>query len=243
MKFSLALFAIGAVLVCQAYGANMMNSAVRQGAKILNQSKTGDMIRECSCPEQRECVAEMKKQVIGCFDECYPLATTGKIHIKSPETLKTCFQNKNSIANSMLDCMQDSLNSCVDSKDGKQIAYTDINVLLDKSEAALKKKANIIQKTVGKSNDNLIDVAFDIGHCMKTCFQKQNAGGYCFDKKSCQPLIDSKDASKGLNKCLKAVQWKKQASDVCECTVKAGVSEMEQYCGLLNSMNSNPSQN
>uniref|UniRef100_A0A7E4V942 DUF19 domain-containing protein n=1 Tax=Panagrellus redivivus TaxID=6233 RepID=A0A7E4V942_PANRE len=192
------------------------------------------MIRECSCPEQHACIQEMKKQIDGCFDECYPLATTGKIHVKSPQSLKACFQNKHSIANSMLDCMENSVHSCVNNMNGKKIEYTDINVFLDKSDAALHKQAKLIMKTLGKSHDGLIDVALDVGGCMKTCFKKKNVKGYCFDRKGCQSLIDTKDASKGLQKCLKAIGWKKHAQDICSCTIKAGVIEMEPYCSILN---------
>lgn len=86
---------------------------------------------------------------------------------------------------------------------------------------------------MGDSGRTLIDSALDVGSCIKDCVIQKNKGGYCFDHKGCQPLIETRQVSKSLKKCIKSVGWKQEAGELCECTVKAGVSEMGQYCNML----------
>lgn len=40
----------------------------------------------------------------------------------------------------------------------------------------------------------------------------------------CQPLIMDKKARKSLRRCTKAIDWKKEAGELCDCSVKAGIS-------------------
>lgn len=55
------------------------------------------------------------------------------------------------------------------------------------------------------------------------CFVEKNKDGYCFDKKGCQPLIVDKKAKSSLKVCTKVIDFKKEAGDLCECSVKAGI--------------------
>lgn len=40
---------------------------------------------------------------------------------------------------------------------------------------------------------------------------------------SCQPNIMDENAKKSFKKCTKVINWKKEAGDLCECTVNAGL--------------------
>ena len=113
--------------------------------------------------------------------------------------------------------------SCVKGKDGPQVDYTDINKFLDKGEQKLHKQANALTSAFGDDGKEVIDAAFKVGKCMKECFTKKNAGGYCFDKSGCQPKIEADDAPNTVQKCIRKIGVKQQAHSLCQCATKAGV--------------------
>uniref|UniRef100_A0AC35FX02 Chondroitin proteoglycan 4 domain-containing protein n=1 Tax=Panagrolaimus sp. PS1159 TaxID=55785 RepID=A0AC35FX02_9BILA len=210
--------------------AKFVDQISRQSSQLLVESQNGKMIRQCSCVEQNECVISLKTQMSECFDICFHTVKDAGINV---ESLKNCFHSKQYIVDDLVSCIQGTMKTCTNSQDGKQIPYTDINIFFTKGEKKLHQQAEMFLATMGDSGRALIDSALDVGSCIKDCVIKKNVGGYCFDHKKCQPLIEAKQASKSLKKCIKSIGWKKEASDLCECTVKAGVSEMGQYCSML----------
>uniref|UniRef100_A0A914Y457 Uncharacterized protein n=1 Tax=Panagrolaimus superbus TaxID=310955 RepID=A0A914Y457_9BILA len=214
--------------------AKLPEQIAEHSETLLKASQTGKKIRECTCDEQGECIKEMKKQFEGCFDKCWPIVSKeGFKLVKNPEKTKECFQNKRNFVDDMLDCMQNDLNTCVKEKESKEISYVDISKFLEKGEKKLQDQADLLFETVGDEGREVIDIAFKVGHCMRSCFVEKNAGGYCYDKKGCQPLLESEDTGSSVKKCLKEVGWKKQAQDVCKCTVKAGVEEADRWCAVI----------
>jgi|UniRef100_A0AC35GTH2 hypothetical protein len=224
------------LLVIGTHAANVEKQAIQQGAKVIESAQTGKKVRECSCEEQEKCVGEMKQQIQGCFDGCWPIIEKDFKIVKKPDTLKQCFTGKKYVVDDILECLQSDAKTCVKGKDGPQVEYTDIKLFLDKGEKKLHKQANALTTAFGDDGKEVIDAAFKVGKCMKDCFLKKNAGGFCFDKAECQPKIEADDAPNAVQKCIKQIGWKKQAHELCQCSTKAGVEGMEKYCGLIDTV-------
>lgn len=45
----------------------------------------------------------------------------------------------------------------------------------------------------------------------------------CFFFLRCQLNIDPKDTRKALKKCSAKLEWQKEAAEMCDCALKAGV--------------------
>uniref|UniRef100_A0A7E4UYM0 DUF19 domain-containing protein n=1 Tax=Panagrellus redivivus TaxID=6233 RepID=A0A7E4UYM0_PANRE len=221
-------------VIAASQAAKFVDQISRQSTQLLTASQNGQMIRQCSCEEERKCVGELKDQSFECFHECWHIV---KDVTPEVENLGSCFEVKQYIVNNMVDCMQGAMRTCVNHREGKDIPYTDISVFLNKGMETIHKQADTFLATMGGSGRHLIDTALKIGVCMKDCIIKKNSNGFCFDTANCQSLIETKEATKSLKKCIKNVGWKKEAGELCECSVKAGVKDMEQYCSMLRTMN------
>uniref|UniRef100_A0AC34QTL5 Uncharacterized protein n=1 Tax=Panagrolaimus sp. JU765 TaxID=591449 RepID=A0AC34QTL5_9BILA len=205
----------------------------RQGSQLLLESRNGKSIRQCSCGEQDICVKEIQAQIDECFDTCWN--NVEKV-AHDPKALKHCFKQKQYIIDNLVTCVEDNLETCVSTKNGKEIPYTDISKFLTKGEKKLQTQVRNFMLTIGESAKVILETALKVGTCMKECFLRKNSEGFCFDRVGCQPLIEAKSAGRSLKKCIKNISWKKEASDVCQCMVKSGVVEMDQYCQMLRTM-------
>lgn len=112
----------------------------------------------------------------------------------------------------------------------------DINVLLNKGEKKLETQVKRFTTTLGETGKDIIQTGLKVISCMKQCFMEKNSDGYCFDKAGCQPLINASSAGKTIKTCIKHIGWKREATDICNCMVKSGLKDMEQYCQLLNTI-------
>jgi len=211
--------------------AAMVDKMLNQGAQVLSQAKTGKMVKECSCPIQRECVNSMKQQVQECFDPCW---TSVKMVAKDPQKLKQCFMSKQYILENMMSCMERNLDSCADAGENKMIPHTDIRELINTGEQQIQSAAKTFLSAMVHSDENLINTALQVATCMKECFMKKNQDGFCFDKHGCQILIESRDAADASKKCMRQIHWKKNASDLCKCSQDAGVTSFGEFCKILN---------
>ncbi|KAK5970450.1 hypothetical protein GCK32_011990, partial [Trichostrongylus colubriformis] len=53
---------------------------------------------------------------------------------------------------------------------------------------------------------------------------------------SCQPLVAEEKAKVSLRTCTRKLNWKREAGDLCECSVNAGVTDLKQYCTMFRLM-------
>uniref|UniRef100_A0A914CWF8 Uncharacterized protein n=1 Tax=Acrobeloides nanus TaxID=290746 RepID=A0A914CWF8_9BILA len=51
-------------------------------------------------------------------------------------------------------------------------------------------------------------------------------------------LIEPREANKEIKKCLRHIEWKKEAGDLCQCSEKAGVKNIGDFCKMLERMGS-----
>jgi hypothetical protein len=206
---------------------------------LLEEAKSGKQIRECTCDESKECMEDMTKQFQGCFSECFDKTAKneGKKFIKDAAETKKCFTDKRLFVHKMIDCVQSDLNTCLKEKDeNKKVEYVDINDLLEKGAEKLQKQVDLAFDALGTDGKEVVDIAMDVGKCMRTCFTKKNSDGYCFDKKGCQPKLESKETGSTIKNCLKSVEWTKHAHQTCECTVNSGVEEMDRWCQVIDTI-------
>uniref|UniRef100_A0A1I7YYB0 DUF19 domain-containing protein n=1 Tax=Steinernema glaseri TaxID=37863 RepID=A0A1I7YYB0_9BILA len=234
MRSHLAILIL-CLCVQQVLSAKFLDQLSKQGSQLISQSRIPHKTtRQCSCKENDECVAQMKEQAVDCINTCWTKAGT---LTEKPQLLKECFIGKRYIVDQFIDCIQNKMNTCVNTDDGPLIPYTDIHQLIRLGEQKIESQVESFKKTIGGgagNGDVLIDTALDIADCVKECFVSKNANGFCFDRSNCQPLIkEDNSARRSLKYCMRTVGWKKEASELCECAVNAGVSEMSQYCAML----------
>jgi len=72
--------------------------------------------------------------------------------------------------------------------------------------------------------------------CVKDCFLAKNTDGFCFDQKNCQPLMMDPKASKNARLCDRLNEWKKKGGELCDCSAKAGLGEVKNYCPMLHAL-------
>uniref|UniRef100_A0A914VTX4 Uncharacterized protein n=1 Tax=Plectus sambesii TaxID=2011161 RepID=A0A914VTX4_9BILA len=191
-----------------------------------------ETVRQCSCAELDQCADDMKAEGQKCSDSCWKVAT----QITSrPADLRKCFESKSSQIDSFVNCFQDQYHGCVKGKNGPQIPKQNFEGVIQATESKIRKTANSL--VVPGLTDQLTDViktAEDFGQCVKKCIRKRSIGSVCLKKFDCQPLLPSEEAAKKINnKCTQGIDFKKQAGPLCNCALKAGVSDLAQYCPVL----------
>ncbi|CAB3406837.1 unnamed protein product [Caenorhabditis bovis] len=224
------IFAIGAVA---AANRDPVDTVANQGFDILQQAKlTGQSVRQCSCREQRICVEEMKAQAKECTVPCFQMFST---ITSRPNDLKQCFDEKNNILEDFLTCFENRVEACVQTEQGPMIPKTDIRSIFRISERSIvTQTANI--KTMIAPIKHILDATGDFALCVKDCFLLRNQNGFCFDRQGCQPLVAEAKAKRSFRACTKKMHWKREAGELCECSVNAGVTELRQYCAMFKLM-------
>lgn len=72
--------------------------------------------------------------------------------------------------------------SCVETKKGPQITYTDLNKVILASEKRVQAQANKFLRTLNHDGKILVTTALNVTQCIKNCFVEKNKNGYCFDE-------------------------------------------------------------
>ncbi|ULT96172.1 hypothetical protein L5515_011756 [Caenorhabditis briggsae] len=212
-----------------------IDSISSQGADILNRAKlTGQTVRQCSCTEQRVCVEEMKIQAKDCTVPCFQKFSS---ITSRPNDLKKCFDEKDNILEDFLTCFENRVEACVADQHGPQIQKTDIRGIFKVTEKSIATQTNTFQ-TMIKPIKHILDATGDFALCVKDCFLEKNKSGFCFDRKGCQPLVAETKARQSFRACTKKMHWKREAGELCECSVNAGVDsrELRQYCAMFKLM-------
>uniref|UniRef100_A0AC35U767 CPG4 domain-containing protein n=1 Tax=Rhabditophanes sp. KR3021 TaxID=114890 RepID=A0AC35U767_9BILA len=221
-------------LATQHTHGDVFDKLTSQGRHLLDQANIpGTLIRQCSCVEQEECFEIMKSQVHSCIAPCWK--GFNKVTDR-PDDLKKCFDSKNDMLVSLLDCFEDNIHSCDDSH-AQSIMIPKKNISevfrlgVLKVESSKKGSINLIAPI-----QHIVDAAGEVALCVKNCFIEKNTPSFCFDDKNCQPKLEESDAKKSLRKCTKGINWKSEAGEICECSVKAGLEDLSQYCPMFKLM-------
>ncbi|GMR45294.1 hypothetical protein PMAYCL1PPCAC_15489, partial [Pristionchus mayeri] len=205
-----------------------------EGSAILSESRIkGVFVRQCSCEEQLQCTEEMKKQADSCTYPCF--SHFNKITDK-PDDLRQCFDDKLEIVDNFINCFSHRVDSCVNHQNGPMIPKTSIASIFTNGEQRLNKPPTGTLAALIAPIKHYLDAAGVFATCVKDCFIEKNRDGYCFDRLGCQPLISDAKAQASLRTCTKRMQWKRQAGEVCECSVNAGLTDLKQYCSMFKLM-------
>ncbi|KAH7729401.1 Protein C39E9.8 c [Aphelenchoides avenae] len=230
-RLSLAFLALSTV----AFGADVIDQFARQGRALITDAEIkGQQVRQCTCAEQTECVEGMKTQAMACVESCWngfndvshisDLAKDRHSYFRLPTIRKTCASVLLAPTTCSIASSHASSRTCLAEKSDVMIQKVNISELLRLGVERIEKTKIQLTKTLAAPIRKIVDTAGSFGLCVKECFQKKNAQGFCFDQKKCQPLIMDKKARKSLRRCTKAIDWKKEAGELCDCSVKAGIS-------------------
>ncbi|KAI6198181.1 24 kDa secreted protein [Aphelenchoides besseyi] len=185
-------------------GADVVDKVATQAEDALNKATAGGTVRQCTCDEQHECITELEGHGLQCVDSCWSKFNK----MKQPHARKKRATSK---------FLKSTLRSCWE--------------LLHKK--LLNAEKNVSSLLSGDVKE-VLDTLTEFGTCVKGCLEEKNSGGFCFDKKACQPLLDSKEeAKKAAKKCARQVNFKQHAGEVCECAKKAGVANLDKLCPLI----------
>jgi len=211
--------------------ADVLDKVVKQASDTVDKAQ-GGKIRQCTCDEQHECVTELEAHGKECMDSCF-----GKFKklTKHTEELHDCFQEAEMAIGTMITCMEDEATSCAKEKTDKQVDKVDIKQLISTgTQKLLTLEKNLTALFAGEVKE-VFDTLTEFGTCVKDCTLEKNSGGFCFDKKECQPLLDEKaEAKKAVKKCAKQVNFKAHAGEICECAkTKAKVANLNKFCPII----------
>uniref|UniRef100_A0A183CHE2 Extracellular matrix protein FRAS1 n=1 Tax=Globodera pallida TaxID=36090 RepID=A0A183CHE2_GLOPA len=207
---------------------DVLDQLTKRGQALLVDARMeGIEIRQCTCPEQTECIDEMQMQAIDCVKSCW---TTFSAITDQPQKLRTCFVRADVLIDEFVKCFENTVESCLQQREEKMINKVNITEMFRLGiERIEKTKAQLLKSLADGPIKKIMDTTSKFGVCVKDCFLAKNPNQYCFDEKDCQPLLVGAKATKSLRKCTKRIDWKKESGELCECSVKAGIADMEQY--------------
>jgi len=233
LRNRLIFCAVATLFYVKYLAADVIDQFARQGRALIAEAAIqGSSIRQCSCVEQRECVDEMKSQALGCVDSCWNRFEEITSH---PSELRKCFSRTDNLLEELITCFEHNVEafSCLDEKADVMIQKVNITELFRLSVLQIQKTKIQLTKSLAGPIKKIVDTAGNFGLCVKDCFLGKNANGFCFDTKNCQPLLVDKKARKSLRQCTRLIDWKKEAGELCDCSVRAGLSDLDQYCPML----------
>uniref|UniRef100_A0A0M3HV60 Tick transposon n=1 Tax=Ascaris lumbricoides TaxID=6252 RepID=A0A0M3HV60_ASCLU len=197
--------------------------ATESKAVLLQSTVAGAQVRQCSCDEQRECSSEMREQAVDCIGACW--SQFRQVSDSFTSFLPHSDARVLSLSTAVLErSIALWMNKCVHSEVGPLIPKVNISELFRLGERAITHNADNLVRTTPKALRKILDAAGDFAICVKDCFLARNKNGFCFDSKNCQPLIVERELKKTLRKCTRAINWKKEAGELCDCSVNAGLS-------------------
>ncbi|KAI1710521.1 hypothetical protein DdX_10578 [Ditylenchus destructor] len=147
--------------------------------------------------------------------------------------LRKCFGRTDHLMEDFITCFEHNVEACLDERSENMIQKVNITELLRLGVERIRRTQNQLTKTLSGPIKKIVNTAASFGLCVKDCFLTKNQNGFCFDRKDCQPLLVERKARKSLRQCTKMIDWKKEAGELCECSVKAGLGELDQYCPML----------
>ncbi|TMS39576.1 hypothetical protein L596_006077 [Steinernema carpocapsae] len=232
---AIVILSLLAAVVC----GDVFDQVASQGRSVLRSAVIqGETVRQCSCQEQAHCVDDMKSQALQCIDPCWKQFTQVT---DRPDDLRRCFDTKDHLLQNFLSCFESNVEACVPHQNGPRIQKVNITEILRLTESRLGQKKDQLSSTLVAPIKKIVDAAGDFAVCLKTCFLSKNANGYCFDRVGCLPMIAETKAKKSFKQCTRSINWKKEAGELCDCAVKAGLNDLNQYCPMFRLMGSRKS--
>uniref|UniRef100_A0AC34PW86 Uncharacterized protein n=1 Tax=Panagrolaimus sp. JU765 TaxID=591449 RepID=A0AC34PW86_9BILA len=174
-----------------------------------------DYIRQCTCSEEVQCTTEMKSQAMSCLEPCWD--KFGAV-TKNPEKLKNCFTEKRNFMDLFLSCFEENLQGCSEEFTSQTIPKISLATYFQRAVSRFNNTRNLLVDSLGPIR-RILNSSKGFARCVNKCFLDQNADGFCFDKKNCQPLITDFNAQRALRKCTRKMNWKQEAGSVCDCVV------------------------
>lgn len=220
-------------VILHVHSNKIIDQISASGREILAKSRDGTTVRQCSCEEEATCITEIEHDIVKCANGCFDKAEQLTKHT---EQLQACFRSRIYLAENFLDCITNNTKGCVADKNGPLIPKTDINELIRLACSKVHSRVQQFIETLNKPFDQMLSVADDIAVCIKACMVEKNKDGYCFDKMECQAKFEINRLRKTVLKCTKEINWKSEVAGLCECTVKAGIKELDRYCSLIRSL-------
>uniref|UniRef100_A0A914XA09 Uncharacterized protein n=1 Tax=Plectus sambesii TaxID=2011161 RepID=A0A914XA09_9BILA len=192
------------------------------------------LVRQCSCEEQAQCLADLKAAGTDCVDECWSI--TSELTSK-PKELRKCFSGRQGDVENVIDCFNDKMEGCVPDAKGPMIAPQSIDTIMDAAERKIRSMIDGTMKSGLVGNmDQVVSVAEKYAKCAKQCILKKTADGICLKKYKCEPMMPNEAKAKTLlNKCAR-FDFKKEGGPLCQCALNAGVKELSSYCSVLSLM-------
>ena len=217
------------------FGADVLKKAEIETKQVLQSSKSSDhLIRQCSCPEEQNCIQQMEGQVRDCFQTCWGEQRQQVNQLTSnPDQLKQCFARREHLIDEFIHCVKNNEQTCVNNNNGPQIPYINLDKLLGAGEQRLRSQAQAFLRTTGAQQQKLVQTAVNVGTCIKSCFMKSNSRGSCFDQTGCQPKLEENLVGPIIKRCARQIQWKREAGEMCDCALNAGVLSLKPYCQIL----------
>jgi len=192
----------------------------------------GQTVRQCSCEEVDKCRTDMAAEGKTCSDSCWKV--TQQV-TQRPEDLKKCFDKKEGKIDTFVDCFLNEYSGCFAGKNGPMIPIQSFEGVIHATEAKIRKTANAL-KVPGVTDHltGVIQTAENFGACVKKCVRRRSIGTTCIKEFNCQPLLPSEAQAKTIgDKCTRGVNFKQEAGPLCNCALKAGVTDLAQYCPIL----------
>uniref|UniRef100_A0AC35U5S3 DB domain-containing protein n=1 Tax=Rhabditophanes sp. KR3021 TaxID=114890 RepID=A0AC35U5S3_9BILA len=223
--------------VCESKkGGDMLENAAKSSGigAVFSAIEPGVTIRQCNCKEQGECIQVIKKQVYSCSDKCFH---TFRSITARPMDLKKCIDDKEGRINTFVKCFHEKSESCLPHDNGTMVPKHDIKKMFNIAEIQLGSHRNhLLKNSAIQPVRAIFNTSLEFAICVKNCVLEENKDGFCFDKINCQPWLTEKKTVSTIKKCVKQFDWKKEAGDLCECSLKAGVSSLQRICPMLKLM-------
>ncbi|CAJ0569147.1 unnamed protein product, partial [Mesorhabditis spiculigera] len=234
MLISSILFLYGVPAI--KFEAMVSNSALT----VLHDSRQSTVnIRQCTCKEMNDGFEEAKEQAFECLmDPCFEEVKKMGL-VQNTDVIRECFRQKKEFMNNLLLCFQNNIKACTPpGKQEKQVPSADLNLLIDRAEEVITQQLAVFLKTINASDIQKVgDAAKAVGRCVKLCFvNDKNKNGFRFDRIGCMPYITDRNARRSVRQCSRAINWKKEISEMCTCSAHAGIGTLANYCGIFTLM-------
>ncbi|KAI1701294.1 hypothetical protein Ddc_17683 [Ditylenchus destructor] len=233
----IGICSLNLLLLTVSFGAvygDIYEQFFRQTKSLINDAViAGSKVRQCTCEEQNECIKEMDAQSAECVETCW--SGFSQI-VTTPQDLRKCFTETDHIVKDFTSCFAFNFDACSNATAESVTQKVDIAKFFGLGFERVHKTMILLGKQLSAPLRKVLTTSGNFMSCLNECFVNKNSKGFCFDKKSCQPtIIDTK--SKSFSRlCPRLADWKKKGGEICDCSTKAGLTELKPYCPMLRQM-------
>ncbi|CAJ0958838.1 unnamed protein product, partial [Mesorhabditis belari] len=215
-------------------GKSKFDKVAKIAMEVLNQARLPGTIRQCRCNEEEICGQQAIQQATSCAPGCY--GSFNRV-ASNPAALQGCLNQKIPVLQQFLQCIIHEAGSCSNSAEQPQVTHYDFRRALQIGVARVQSsRGEILSSSSLKNIQGFANALLDFGVCVESCAAQQNVVGTCFDRNGCNPRFDERKAKRGLKSCMKRLNWKQHAGQLCDCALGAGVAELNRFCPILRLM-------